>query len=266
MELIDVGVNLTHDSFDPDRDAVMAAAERAGVVRMIVTGTTVDASHAAADLAGKHAGRLFATAGIHPHHATDCDASAIEALKALTHQSNVVAVGECGLDYFRNFSPPPAQRDAFEAQMQLAVELGMPVFLHQRDAHEDFLAIVRNFRSELGDMVAHCFTGTTAQCDDYLELDMHIGVTGWVCDERRGHDLQEAVPHIPLGRLLVETDAPYLLPRTIEPRPKSRRNEPAMLTWVVAKVASLRQSEPEAIAAATTANAERFFRLPQHSC
>ncbi len=265
MELIDVGVNLTHDSFDTDRDDVIAAAERAGIRRMIVTGTTVDASRAAADLAAQHPGRMYATAGIHPHHATDCDAGAIEQLRALTDESTVVALGECGLDYFRNFSPPHAQREAFEAQMQLAVDLGMPVFLHQRDAHDDFLAIVRNFRKELTDAIAHCFTGSVTQCDDYLALDMHIGVTGWVCDERRGHDLQDAVPHIPLDRLLVETDAPYLLPRTIRPRPKSRRNEPAMLTWVVEQVASLRKTDVEEVAAATTANAERFFSIAQNS-
>jgi TatD DNase family protein len=265
MELIDVGVNLTHDSYDSDRDDVIAAAERVGIRRMVITGTTVDASQAAKSLAEKHPGRMYATAGIHPHHATDCDADAIDQLKALAETANVVAVGECGLDYFRNFSPPHAQRDAFEAQLQLAVDLGMPVFLHQRDAHDDFLAMVRNFRSELTDAIAHCFTGTVSQCDDYLDLDMHIGVTGWVCDERRGHDLQQAVPHIPLERLLVETDAPYLLPRTIRPRPKSRRNEPAMLTWVVEQIASLRNTDIEEIAAQSTANAERFFRLPQQS-
>ena len=262
MELIDVGVNLTHDSFDDDRAEVIAAAAKVGVNRMVITGTTVAASSAAAELANQHRGKMFSTAGIHPHHASDCDSAAIEALRSRSDDEVVVAIGECGLDYFRNFSPPEAQRAAFEAQLQLAVDLQMPVFLHQRDAHEDFLAMIRNFRSGLVNALAHCFTGTTQQCEDYLKLDMHIGVTGWVCDERRGHDLQAALPAIPLERLMVETDAPYLLPRTITPRPKSRRNEPAMLTWVVDKIASLTQTEPEEIAAASTGNAVRFFSLP----
>lgn len=262
MELIDVGANLTHDSFDTDREAVIAAARDAGVKRMIITGTTVEASNAAIELTSCYPETMFSTAGIHPHHATDCDAEAIEALRSLAGDKRVVAIGECGLDYFRNFSPPQDQRAAFEMQLQLAVELRMPVFLHQRDAHEDFLAIIRNFRSDLIDAVAHCFTGNRKQCEDYLKLDMHIGITGWVCDERRGHDLQAAVPAIPLHRLMVETDAPYLLPRNIAPRPKSRRNEPAMLVWVIDQLAQLLQTEPEAIAVESTQNAERFFRLP----
>ncbi|HMB73587.1 MAG TPA: TatD family hydrolase, partial [Gammaproteobacteria bacterium] len=186
VDLIDVGVNLTHDSFDTDRDAVIAAARAAGVQRMIVTGTSVAASRAAAQLAQGHTGTLFATAGIHPHHAVECDAAALDTLRELTATDCVVAIGECGLDYFRNFSPARAQREAFAAQLKLAVELHMPVFLHQRDAHEDFLAIVREFQTELTGAVAHCFTGNPAQRDAYLELGMCIGVTGWICDERRG--------------------------------------------------------------------------------
>lgn len=262
MKLIDVGANLTHDSFDADRDEVIAAAAHAGVQRMIITGTSVESSHAAVALAGQHVGTMFATAGIHPHHAVDCDANAVATLSEIAGMQNVVAVGECGLDYFRNFSPPAAQREAFEAQLQLAAELRLPVFLHQRDAHDDFVAIVRNMRSDIVDAVAHCFTGTPAQCDDYLRLDMHIGVTGWVCDERRGQDLQQAVPRIPKDRMMVETDAPYLLPRTIRPRPKSRRNEPAMLTWIVHEIARLTGVDAQEIAAQSTANATRFFRLP----
>jgi TatD DNase family protein len=228
---------------------------------MIITGTSVAASRDAAALALQHANSMYSTAGIHPHHAEECDAAAIAELESLVADERVVAVGECGLDYFRNFAPQRAQRDAFEAQLQLACETGLPVFLHQRDAHEDFVAILRNVRAELTDGVAHCFTGDSRQLDAYLNLDLHIGVTGWVCDERRGHDLQSAVPGIPLERLLIETDAPYLLPRNIEPRPKTRRNEPAFLPYVVAQIAALTQLDREMIAAASTENANRLFRL-----
>jgi TatD DNase family protein len=261
MELIDTGVNLTHDSFDADRAAVIDAAREAGVRCMVVTGTTVDSSRDAAQLASGYAPEMYSTAGIHPHHATDCDAEAIDALQALAQNETVVAIGECGLDYFRDFSPRHTQREAFEQQLQLACESGLPAFLHQRDAHDDFLAILRNFRSELVDAVAHCFTGSRAQLDDYLSLDLHIGITGWVCDERRSHELQSAVPGIPLDRLLIETDAPYLLPRNIEPKPKTRRNEPALLPYVVVRIAELMRVERDLIAAASTDNARRFFRL-----
>lgn len=261
MDLIDVGVNLTHDSFDADRDAVIAAAEAAGVNRMIVTGTTVAASSSACSLAAGFPNRMYATAGIHPHHAADCGSDALSALRDLAGAEPVVAVGECGLDYYRDFAPRRMQRDAFEAQLQLAADLQMPVFLHQRDAHDDFVAILRNFQGRLVDAVAHCFTGTATQCDDYLTLGMHLGVTGWVCDERRGHDLQAAVPAIPLERLMVETDAPYLLPRTVTPKPGSRRNEPAMLPWIVDKIAQLKGISASEVAAHATRNAERFFAL-----
>jgi len=228
---------------------------------MVVTGTTVESGRDAAKLASRYAPHMYSTAGIHPHHATDCDADAVDALRTLAGNATVVAIGECGLDYFRDFSPRRAQREAFERQLQLACESGLPAFLHQRDAHDDFLAILRNFRTELVDAVAHCFTGSPAQLDDYLRLDLHIGVTGWVCDERRGHELQSAAPGIPLDRLLIETDAPYLLPRNIAPKPKTRRNEPGLLPYVVVKLAELMHVEREIIAAASTENARRFFRL-----
>ena len=259
--LTDIGVNLTHDSFDADREDVIASAIRSGVTRMIVTGTTVTASEAAADLAATRPGTLYATAGIHPHHAVECDTEAVSRLRDTLGREGVVAVGECGLDYFRNFSPPADQRRAFEAQLELAADLGLPVFLHQRDAHDDFLAIVRNARSRLRAGVAHCFTGTAAQLDDYLDIDLHIGITGWICDERRGADLQAAVPALPADRLMVETDAPYLLPRNIRPRPRSRRNEPANLTWVIEQIATLRSTSAAEVARNSTQNAMRFFGL-----
>src|SRR5690606_10309568 len=131
--LIDIGVNLTHDSFDADRDEVIERAASACVTRMIVTGTSVTASARAAELASSRPG-LYATAGIHPHHAAELDAHSIDALRSLAEQPRVVAIGECGLDFFRNFSPPDAQERAFEAQLALAAELELPVFLHQRDA------------------------------------------------------------------------------------------------------------------------------------
>jgi TatD DNase family protein len=259
-ELIDIGSNLTHDSFAADRALVIARAAAAGVTRQVVTGADVAGSRAAAALAATDA-KLWSTAGVHPHHATSFDAGRCEELRELLLHPKVVAVGECGLDYFRNFSPPAAQRAAFVAQLELASATAKPVFLHQRDAHEDFKAILAEFRGRLVGAVAHCFTGDAAQLEDYLTLGLSIGVTGWVCDERRGAALRDAVPHIPTDRLMLETDAPYLLPRDLNPPPKSRRNEPQYLVHIARAVARIRNESSQTLAAAATANAVRFFGL-----
>jgi TatD DNase family protein len=259
MELIDVGVNLAHDSFDADRDAVMQRAAAAGVVQMVITGSSEDATRKAIALSRAHPGVLYATAGVHPHHAADLTADTLPALRELAREPEVRAVGECGLDYFRDFSPRDLQRRAFGWQLELAKELGKPVFLHQRDAHDDFLAILREHGIRHG--VAHCFTAGEAERDAYLELGLHIGITGWINDERRGLHLREVVKGIPADRLLIETDAPYLLPRDIEPAPKSRRNEPAFLPHVARAIARSRGESPESLAASSTSNARRFFAL-----
>lgn len=262
MELIDIGANLAHDSFDEDRDAVLERAEAAGVHRIVVTGSSVESSERAADLAAAYPGRLFATAGMHPHHADDWDEGVRMALLAIARRSGVVSMGECGLDYFRNYSAHDNQQRAFAEQLELAAETGLPVFLHQRDAHEDFLKVLTPRLPSVSRAVAHCFTAGEAELEAYLELDLYIGITGWICDERRGLHLREIVPRIPADRLLLETDAPYLLPRTIRPRPKTRRNEPAWLPWVLETVAEARQTSPGELARQTTENAARFFALP----
>ena len=262
MQLIDIGANLTHDSFDHDRDAVLQRARDAGVARMIVTGASREHSPKALALARAHPEFLHATAGVHPHHAVEytdeCDAE----MRALLAHPEVVAVGECGLDYFRDFSPRPAQRKAFERQLQIGADTGKPLFLHQRDAHADFMAMMKDFDGRLGPVVVHCFTGSREELFDYLDRDWHIGITGWLCDERRGQHLRELVRHIPANRLMVETDAPYLLPRTLKPMPKDRRNEPAFLPHIVEELARDRGEDVASAAQHATAAARAFFRLP----
>lgn len=263
--LIDIGANLAHDSFDADRDAVCARAHAAGVAAIVVTGSNLASSRQALALARAPrpaaSPALFATAGLHPHHAEEWNDELRDGFAELLQAPEVVAAGECGLDYFRDLAPRGAQRSAFVAQLELAAAGGKPLFLHQRDAHADFAAILREHRAALGDCVVHCFTDTVAALDDYLALDCHIGITGWICDERRGAHLQEAVRRIPAERLLIETDAPYLLPRTLKPAPKHRRNEPAFLPAVLATIAAARGESLAALGAQTAANARRFFGL-----
>ena len=260
--MIDIGANLTHDSFDRDRDAVLQRARAAGVTKMIITGASREHSPMALELAQAHPGELFATAGVHPHHASEYTAECDAEMRALHTHPEVVAVGECGLDYFRDFSPRPMQRKAFEMQLQIAVDTGKPLFLHQRDAHADFMAMMKNFEGRIGPAVVHCFTGSREELFDYLDRDWHIGITGWLCDERRGAHLRELVKSIPRNRLMIETDAPYLLPRTLQPMPKDRRNEPAFLAHIAEELARDRGETLEAVTQATTDTARAFFRLP----
>ena len=262
MQLIDIGANLTHDSFDRDRQDVIQRALDVGVGRMILTGASAQGSKDAVALAKSQPGLMFATAGVHPHHAADYSASVHELLSELTSDELVVAVGECGLDYFRNFSPRDAQRYAFERQLDIAVETQLPLFLHQRDAHEDFIEILEPRLGDLSQAVAHCFTGDEEHLRKYIDLDLHIGITGWICDERRGAHLKEIVHLIPDDRLMLETDAPYLLPRSLRPKPSSRRNEPAFLPEVLRVVADARGQSMDELARLTTATATRFFGLP----
>ena len=264
MDLIDIGANLTHESFHGDLDAVLERPAAAGVCRQVITGTSLESTAAAIRLHAAHPTILFATAGIHPHHAGDVDAALMPRLAELAASSAVVAIGECGLDYYRNFAPREAQLKAFSLQLELAVTLRQPVFLHQRDAHADFLAILREYHSSLTDAVAHCFTGQPEELDDYLDLGLSIGITGWICDERRGEHLKHSVGRIPADRLMLETDSPYLLPRSLRPKPAGRRNEPAFLAEVARTVAAARGESLEQVAAASTRTAERFFGLPGH--
>lgn len=263
MNLIDIGCNMTHDSFDSDRNDVIATAVEAGVGRMIVTGASADGSRRALELSREHPRELFATAGVHPHHAADYDEETDSLLRELTAHEKVVAAGETGLDYFRDFSPRPSQQSAFEAQMQIGIDSGLPMFLHLRDAHEDFHAMLKGRRDELGDVVVHCFTGSREELHAYLDLDCHIGITGWICDERRGEHMKAYMRDIPADRLMIETDAPYLKPRNLRPKVKAHRNEPRWLPWILGTLAACRDEHPNELAARTTANAERFFRLPR---
>lgn len=262
MKLIDIGCNLTHESFDKDLPEVMASAHAQGVVHMVVTGASEAGSIKACRLAEQWPEALTATAGVHPHLASEFTRDTASVLADLHHHERVVAVGECGLDYFRDFSPRPAQRRAFEQQLELAVDCGKPVFLHQREAHQDFIAILREFRPHLSQGVVHCFTDTRQAMLEYLEMDLHIGITGWICDERRGHHLKEFVHEIPAERLMLETDAPYLKPRNLRPKVKAHRNEPQWLPWIAGTVAACRNVSPAVLAEQTTATARAFFKLP----
>ncbi len=265
--LIDIGANLGHESFAQDLDAVLERARAAGLEHLIVTGTSPQASERAIEIALRYPELLSATSGVHPHEAQHCHADEFAHITALAKQDIVCAVGETGLDFNRDYSPRDAQESVFEKHLELACEINKPMFLHQRDAHDRFLPMLKNFRDALKcGGVVHCFTGEKNELFDYLDLDMYVGITGWICDERRGSHLLEFVKNIPANRLLIETDAPYLLPRSLRPKPKSRRNEPSYLTEVLTTLAQAVGRSPGQLAAETTANAKALFQLAKAPC
>jgi TatD DNase family protein len=257
VQFTDIGANLTHGSFRDDLDAVVARAREGGVATIVITGTSVAESRMAAEIAERFG--WYATAGVHPHHARECDDSTIPALRELAKHPRIVAIGECGLDFNRNYSPHPDQEKWFTAQLELGLELGRPLFLHSRDAHPRFAQILRHH--QVKQAVAHCFTGEKEELHAYLDLGLYVGITGWICDERRGKHLLQLVREIPVDRLLLETDSPYLTPRDMRPQPKARRNEPAFLPHIARSVARALGKPVEEVASLTTRNAQTLFGI-----
>ena len=253
----DIGVNLTDPRLSDAH--IISDAFAADVRYLAATGTDIESSIEAASLAARYPGQIYSTAGIHPHYAEDASADFIDRLRMLGHKPEVVAIGECGLDFNRNFSPAEDQLRVFEAQLQLAVELQKPVFLHERDAFDQQITLLEKYRRDLVGGVAHCFTGDNEQMQAYLNLDLYIGVTGWMCDEKRGGALREAVSQLPLNRLVLETDAPYLFPKTL--KPKSRTNVPANLPHIAQQVARLKNVDVSDVQHAALNNSLSLFGL-----
>ncbi|GGK83003.1 TatD family hydrolase [Amphritea balenae] len=260
-KLTDIGVNLSDSVFEKDRQQVIENAFKAGVERLIITGTTEQESEQAVELCTQQLSTLYCTAGVHPHYSSQFTSSTRSMLSALSQSKHVIAIGETGLDFNRNFSTPEQQVFAFEQQLEIAAETSLPLFLHERDAHKKQTEMLTHFRDHLQGGVAHCFTGTREELYNYLDLDLYIGITGWICDERRGSELFNLLPDIPADRLLLETDAPYLLPRSMRPKPKSRRNLPQYLPYILEQAALSRAIDPYQLADQCENNCERLFSL-----
>lgn len=258
---MDIAVNLIGSSLEKDIHRVIEDAAAQSVSSMVVIGSDLEESQQAISLCEQFPTQLYSTAGVHPHHASEWRTESAILLRSLSQSACVLAIGECGLDYNRDFSPREMQRKAFADQLALAVELNMPVLMHERDAHDDFLAILKEYRPQLPAALLHCFTGNRQSLDAYLKQDIYLGITGWVCDERRGQELASIVPYIPDERLLIETDSPYLLPRSMQPKPKSSKNEPKYLPYIAQYIADLRQQDIDYFSAVTYKNSRTFFGL-----
>ncbi|ALT00015.1 TatD family hydrolase [Lacimicrobium alkaliphilum] len=257
MKWFDIGVNLTSSRFGKDLESVLERARASQVTQMLITGTSESQSLAAVTLAEQY--QLYSTAGVHPHDASSVSEDYLHQLRDLASHPRVRAIGECGLDFNRNYSAKPDQLRVFEQQLELAADLELPVFLHERDAFEEQLSLLKKHRHKLVGGVAHCFTGDREQMEAYLQLDLYIGITGWLCDSKRGQALRDAVSVLPLERLLLETDAPFLTPKTL--RPKASRNEPAFLPHIAEALSELIQVPVEHVAEAATDNARQLFNI-----
>lgn len=256
----DIGANLTHSSFDGELEHTLDGALSAGVNRLSITGSNLDESIKALKIAKLFPDYLISTAGIHPHHAKEYTAIYFSEIIDLLNHKEVKAIGETGLDFHRNYSSKEDQIKSFEAHLEIAIKTKKPLFLHERDAHEEFLNILKPLKDELPKTVVHCFTGNQEALNKYIEMGFYIGITGWICDERRGKHLEEIVSLVPLDKLMVETDAPYLLPRDMGIK-KSNKNEPKYLPHIVKKISKHRMESLELIISSIYMNSLSFFGL-----
>ena len=258
MRIFDSHCHLDDRSFEKDMAGVLGRARKADVEGMMIAGISVERSEKAVRVAAANE-NIFASVGIHPHNAKDCDDNAIEKLKKLTRHEKVRAWGEIGLDFNRMFSAKEDQERCFVEQLKAADDLGLPVILHERDSEGRFLDLLTSLPNTNRKGVVHCFTGNRNELLQYLEMGFCIGITGIITIPGRGNNLRELVSLIPADRILIETDAPYLVPAP--ERGKNRRNEPAFLKSVLLKLAEVRNESPEELAAITWKNTRRLFDM-----
>jgi len=257
MEWFDAGVNLTHARLDRQLESVIERAQNAGVLNQLVIATNLREAQSALELCQRFPDSLHMTVGVHPHDADDAPHDLQKQLLQLAQSPHVKAIGECGLDFNRNFSSPTNQQRVLIEQIEVANELNLPLYLHEREALKEQLSILDRYASPRLPRLTHCFTGGRNAADAYNEREHWFGLTGWLCDARSNTELLTALPWLPKQRTVLETDAPFLLPRNIRPRP--RDNEPAFVPYIGEVLATHWDLSVADVAKLTTANALRLF-------
>ena len=252
--MFDIGANLTSSHFSDDLDEVLNDSLAAGVEKICITSSNLEDVKNAKKITERYE-NIYYSVGFHPHNAKDFKIEYLNGMSTHLNDPKAICLGEMGLDFNRNFSSKEEQILCFESQLDLADSIIKPLFLHQRDAHEEFLGILDNYKFNQN-LIVHCFTGNLFELEDYLKRDFYIGITGWVCDLKRGKELRECIKHIPEDKLLIETDSPYL-----SPRKKIRRNEPKFLIDVASEIALLRKETKESIINSSFENSLNFFNL-----
>ena len=256
-KLFDIACNFTSERFNSDLDDVISNAIENNVEKFLVVSAELGDTEKIQKIKQKYPENCFITLGVHPHHAkTFNDESALIMDK---HIKNIDpnSIGETGLDFFRNISSYEEQMYAFNEQIKLAIKFNKPLFLHQRESHEDFIKVLKNYTEDLPPCVVHCFTGTQDELDAYLEIGFFIGLTGWICDERRNKDLRSSIKNIPLDKLMIETDCPYLIPKNL--KTKNNRNEPKHLPHIANEISLLMNIPLDEIILRTYNNSIKFF-------
>ena len=256
---IDIACNFTHESFKRNLEEVINNAENAGVEKFVLLCASLTDLDPIKQIQNNAPNKFFISAGIHPHHATETVEINYDQLLSQLQSITPHAIGETGLDYFRNISPPDIQKESFRMHIEIAKELNLPLYLHQRDAHNDFIRIIRENRKNFPKFVVHCFTGTQKELDDYLDLGAYIGLTGWICDAKRNIDLRQSIKNIPIERIMIETDCPYLIPKNLVNKPKNNINEPKYLPHIANEICELIGVEIEEFKSVTSKNAINFF-------
>ena len=258
-EVADIACNFTNERFDKDLDEVINRAKTNKITKFGLICSRLSDIDKLLEIYNQYSKNMFFTIGVHPHHANEINDKYLKNLKEAVINNNPHAIGETGLDFFRNLSTYDEQIYAFEEQIKIAVDTNKPLFLHQRDSHDDFIKILRQYSSDISKAVVHCFTGTQEQLEDYLELDCYIGVTGWICDEKRNVELRKTIKNIPLSKLMVETDCPYLIPKNLQKKPKNNRNEPYNLNHILSEIAILMDVDRDILRKETFENTIDFF-------
>ena len=256
---IDIACNFTHESFKHNLEKVINDAERAGVEKFVLLCASLDDLDPIKKIQNNAPNKFFISAGIHPHHATETVEINYDQLLRQLQSITPHAIGETGLDYFRNISPPDIQKESFRMHIEIAKELNLPLYLHQRDAHNDFIRIIRENRKNSLKFVVHCFKKKKKKLDEYLDLGAYIGLTGWICDAKRNIDLRQSIKNIPIEKMMIETDSPYLIPKNLLNKPKKNINEPKYLPHIANEICELTGYELEELKLATSKNAINFF-------
>ena len=259
-ELFDIACNFSSNRYDNDLDEVIKNAKNNNVTKFLVVSASINDVGKVYSIYQKYRSDCFFTVGTHPHHANEINSESMKKMRILVKDLKPCSVGETGLDFFRNLSTLEEQIFAFEEQIKISIENDKPLFLHQRNSHDDFIKILRKYSQDINKSVVHCFTGTHLQLEDYLELGCYIGVTGWICDEKRNIELRKTIKDIPLSKLMIETDCPYLVPKNLPNKPKNNRNEPINLNHIVTEIAKLMEIDEGILRENTYKNSIDFFK------
>lgn len=258
--IIDIGANLTHPQLYNQLKTIIEHINNSKTEKVIITSSNLMDTALAKEIISLYPDLFYTTVGYHPHNAKDYDSSLYDKIINESNSKYVVAIGECGLDYYREYSSKEEQWTCFEAHLEIAKITKLPIFLHEREAHNDFIQFLKKYSESIKKKVVHCFTGNKSELKTYLDLGAYIGITGWISDPERGKHLLDLMKYIPEDRLMIETDAPYLIPKNI-PGNKKDINEPSYLEYVAETIAQCLNKNLDDIMISTRKNTRIFFSI-----